>query len=92
MTPLLTVSGPVTLLGHRSGGSEKGADWSAYLHGHGVFNEHRSQLSVQLKEDLPLAGLVQVAQRQRLDVEGLPSLQLHLRIEATHEINFEILN
>lgn len=51
---------------------------SAYLHGHGVFNEHRSQLPVQLKEDLSLAGLVQVTQSQRLDVEGLPPLQLHL--------------
>lgn len=53
----------------------------AYLHGHGVFNEHRSQLSVELKEDLSLTGLVQVTQRQRLDVEGLPSLQLHLGLK-----------
>ncbi|KAG7243291.1 hypothetical protein INR49_011744 [Caranx melampygus] len=52
---------------------------SAYLHGHGVFNQHRSQLPVQLKEDLSLTSLVQVTQCQRLDVEDLPSLQLHLR-------------
>lgn len=50
-----------------------------YLHGNSVFDQYRSQLSVQLEEDLSLAGLVQVTQRQRLDVEGLPSLQLHLR-------------
>lgn len=56
-----------------------------YLHGNSVFDQHRSQLSVQLEEDLSLAGLVQVTQRQRLDVEGLPSLQLHLRWETVRE-------
>lgn len=49
-----------------------------YLHGDCVFNQHRSQLSVQLKEDLSLASLVQVTQCQRLDVEDLSSFQLHL--------------
>lgn len=53
----------------------------AYLHGHGVFDEHRSELSVEFKEDLSLPGLVQVTQGQRLDVEGLPPLQLHLRLK-----------
>lgn len=52
---------------------------SVYLHSDSVFNQHRSQLSVQLKEDLSLAGLVQVTQCQRLDVQDFPSLQLHLR-------------
>lgn len=45
-----------------------------YLHGNSVFNKHRSQLSVQLKEDLSLTSLVQVTQCQRLDMESLPSL------------------
>lgn len=49
-----------------------------YLHGDCVFNQHRSQLSVELEEDLSLAGLVQVTQGQRLDVQRLSSLQLHL--------------
>lgn len=49
------------------------------LHGDRVFNKHRSQLSVQLKEDLSLTGLVQVAQRQRFNVQRLASLQLHLK-------------
>lgn len=57
-----------------------------YLHGNSVFDQHRSQLSVQLEEDLSLAGLVQVTQRQCLDVEGLPSLQLHLRWETVREV------
>lgn len=52
-----------------------------YLHGDSVFNQYRSQLSVELEEDLSLTGLVQVTQCQRLDVEDLPSLQLHLRGE-----------
>lgn len=56
-----------------------------YLHGNGVFNQHRSQLSVQLKEDFSLAGLVQVSQCQRFDVEGFSSLQLHLGINKARE-------
>lgn len=58
---------------------------SVYLHGNSVFNQHRSQLSVQLKEDLSLAGLVQVTQSQGLDVEGLPPLQLHLGSDKRRE-------
>lgn len=53
--------------------------YSLYLHGNSVLNKHRSQLSIQLKEDLSLTGLVQVTQCQSLDVESLPSLKLHLR-------------
>lgn len=60
------------------------------LHGDGIFNKHRSQLSVQLKEDLPLTGLVQVAQCQRLYVEGLPSLQLDLKTAKTREDEAEM--
>ena len=52
--------------------------FSVYLHGDGVFNQHGSQLPVHLKKDFSLAGLVQVPQCQGLNVEGLPSLQLHL--------------
>lgn len=55
---------------------------SLYLHGDCVFHQHGSQLSVQLKEHFPLAGLVQVTQSQRLDVEDLPPLQLHLRLDT----------
>lgn len=50
-----------------------------YLHGERVFHQHRSELPVELKEDLPLAGLVQVSEGKRLDVQRLSSLQLHLR-------------
>lgn len=62
----------------------------ADLHGDGIFNKHRSQLSVQLKEDLSLTGLVQVTQCQRLYVEGLPSLQLHLKSTKTREEGTEM--
>lgn len=55
---------------------------SMYLHSHRVFDQHGSQLPVHLKEDFPLAVLVQVAQSQGLDVQGLPPLQLHL--QQTH--------
>lgn len=51
---------------------------SIYLHGNSVFDQHRSQLSIQFKEDLSLTSFVQVTQCQCLDVEDLPSLQLHL--------------
>lgn len=53
-----------------------------YLHGDCVFDKHRSQLSIELKKDLSLPGLVQVTQCQGLDVEDLPSLQLHLQYNS----------
>lgn len=54
----------------------------ADLHGHSVLHQHRSQLSVQLEEDLSLTRLVQVTECQRLYVEGLSSLQLHLKLKG----------
>ena len=50
-----------------------------YLHGHRILDQDGPQLTVELEEHLPLASLVEISQGQRLDVEGLPPFQLHLR-------------
>lgn len=49
-----------------------------HLHGHCILDQDRSESSIQLKEHLPLASLVEISQGEGFDVEGLPSLQLHL--------------
>lgn len=50
-----------------------------YLHGLSILDQNGSQLSIELEEDLPLAGPVQVTYGQGFDVQRLASLQLHLQ-------------
>lgn len=49
-----------------------------YLHGLSVLDQNGPQLSIELKENLPLASTVQVAYGQGFDVQRLAPLQLHL--------------
>lgn len=49
-----------------------------YLQGHGVFDQDRPQLTIELKEDLSFTSLVQIPQCQSFNMESLASLQLHL--------------
>lgn len=55
-----------------------------HLHGHCILDQDRSERSIQLKEHLPLASLVEISQGEGFDVEGLPSLQLHLTDTGTN--------